>query len=838
MEDETTTTTAPPAAPPRLAPSLGARMADLMAKEAEAQELLDQTGDPTALDAVQAKIAHLLSQPCGEEAFECVHSSMKRSVKRSHDDVEARARAAGAAAVHLTRSGGISGGTARALEKRACREQRLIDEDEGLSDVEDLEAWDGEDESTIVLASTATSLGDTMTLEAHQREGVDFLLERAKKNKGALLAFVMGLGKTRTALAAAHELGIHRIVVLAPSSVVNGWVAEYKEVAAYVGYSCYTPLFSAADVPLRVTPWLKNGGLLVVSYDLLISVSRSRKYRTLASSIQTAAEVLILDELHTVKNLKTKRATVVDSFSTRLRWGLTGTPLSNKPVDFFNIVGLVDRDALGDLTHATFKRDFATPIERGQYFDATPEEKTRARERTAVLRTIFQPTTLHKSDLILKAILPPKTEYMLVYTYDDASRALISGQANDGCYLNMQSIVDRVLRPRKVEIACTILNGMNEGDGTLVFSEHPATLHAIAALYQGCAHVLEGSTPAAQRQAIIESFRLGEVDMLLLSLGAAAVGINCQRANRVLLLDPSENPTRDAQAVCRAWRMGQTQPVTVYRMAAQDTVDVRVLRRGAVKSSVAHSLVHTERINTQFTRADAKTDAGSDAVPLSPAAACPDPHVQALAGVLHGWTSFDAFFADAENDVTDVAVAQNNRNKTINARPRTFVHTDGLTYTANPRQLLLRPGPLAKHTAASAAAATATQTADGEDAHAPSTTTSTTVSVDDIVLAPPPLPIVDCRTDKTVIELVPELRATLSHPPPTLEVSFAPLGADGNAPTDDAAWSMPDEVTKRKVVRKKGTAANETMLVCRSRVVLTGRTGPWSGVSAPFGVRD
>lgn len=761
---------------------LRARVLQLLQQEREAQDEFDATGCAARLDAVQGELGRVLSVHAAD-ALEFIRTNMTGSIERM--DNAARERALGYAAVHIPKSGGVS----RRVERRASRILHGREEDDDCSDVEDLEAWDP------VRLDPKAHGPAPLQLEAHQHEGIEFLLNRVSVQKGGILAFVMGLGKTRTALVAAEKARMRKIVVVAPSSVVSGWSAEYVQLAAHLSFRCHPPLAAAADSALVVGAWNASGGLLVVSYDLLSSMSDSRRHRGAVQTLHASADVVILDELHIVKNLKTKRAKVIARFDTPHRWGLTGTPLSNHPVDFFNIVSIVDASVAENLESATFSEDFELPIERGQYYDATPAEKTMARERTAVLRHIFQPVTLHKSDLILRKLLPPKTEYVIVYAYDDdcASRLASEVNAHAG-YLNAQFTVDSILRPRKVEIARTMIRAMDAGDAILVFSEHPYTLRALASHLEGRASIIDGSTATTARQGIIDSFQAGAIDILLLSLGAAAVGINCQRANRVVLLDPSENPMRDAQAVCRAWRMGQTRPVSVYRLAARDTVDVRVMRRGALKAGLAHSIVQRQRINTPITRADATSDAASGAFVLEGVGACSDTLVQSLQTLAHGWTSFDAFFADAEDDSTDHASAANNRNKSLNQRDRTFVHDDGAAYTVGSSLLWV-----------------------ASDAG--------------IILAPPPLPILEYFSDGVDIELC----APSVHYPAhaAFEVAYAYVDASGRP----RGWSQPERTSMRRVRRIPSECADQVhrYVVCKSRVVVDEQCGPWSKPSAMFG---
>ena len=78
----------------------------------------------------------------------------------------------------------------------------------------------------------------------------------------------------------------------------------------------------------------------------------------------------------------------------------------------------------------------------------------------------------------------------------------------------------------------------------------------------------------SEREAIIDEFNASaDIPVLFLTTGVGGVGITLTGADRVILFDPSWNPATDAQAVDRAYRVGQTRPVIVYRLVTCGTVE-------------------------------------------------------------------------------------------------------------------------------------------------------------------------------------------------------------------------------------------------------------------------
>src|SRR5690606_14243108 len=102
---------------------------------------------------------------------------------------------------------------------------------------------------------------------------------------------------------------------------------------------------------------------------------------------------------------------------------------------------------------------------------------------------------------------------------------------------------------------------------------------------------LDGSTPTAQRKSAVESFQAGEGEVFLISLRAGGLGLNLTGADYVIHLDPWWNPAVEAQATDRAHRIGQTRPVTVYRLITQHTIEERIIELHRSKRELADSLL-------------------------------------------------------------------------------------------------------------------------------------------------------------------------------------------------------------------------------------------------------
>lgn len=73
------------------------------------------------------------------------------------------------------------------------------------------------------------------------------------------------------------------------------------------------------------------------------------------------------------------------------------------------------------------------------------------------------------------------------------------------------------------------------------------------------------------------------------------MGITLTGADRVIIIDPSWNPCTDAQAIDRAYRIGQSKPVTVYRLITSGTIEEKIYRRQIFKGGLMRAA--TSKVN-------------------------------------------------------------------------------------------------------------------------------------------------------------------------------------------------------------------------------------------------
>nr|CCD27753.1 predicted SNF2/helicase domain-containing protein [Stigmatella aurantiaca Sg a15] len=429
------------------------------------------------------------------------------------------------------------------------------------------------------------SLGTT--LRDYQVEGHAWLSRVAAWGAGACLADDMGLGKTVQALAVLLDRSrLGPALVLAPTSVALNWVQEIHRFAP----SLRPILYAEEAERMACLAKLKKNDVLIVSYGLLV--------RDAASLGAVQFTTLVADEAQALKNPNTRRARAARQLNAGFRIALSGTPLENHLGELWSLFAVVFPGLLGSWEQ--FRERFAAPIERGKEPEAN-----------AALSRVLRPFLLRRTKQEVARELPSRTEIQVPVAlseeewtlYEDARLAAVAEVSAQGKGLRDEQHRFQVLaaltrlrllasHPRlydaqsgvsssKMRRLLELLEELrSEGHKALVFSQFTSHLELVREEVERAGFTyqyLDGSTALGARAKRIQAFQDGEGDVFLISLKAGGTGINLTAADYVIHLDPWWNPAVEDQATDRAHRIGQTRPVTVYRLIARGTIEEKIL---------------------------------------------------------------------------------------------------------------------------------------------------------------------------------------------------------------------------------------------------------------------
>lgn len=449
------------------------------------------------------------------------------------------------------------------------------------------------------------------TLRPYQIDGFHFLAYLTVNSIGGILADDMGLGKTLQAIAwilwlraratsdptSTSQVAAPSLVVC-PKSVLDVWAAELAKCSPHLRVQV---LHDKDQLDLN----LLHHGLDV----LVLNYAQLRGTIDQLHTIQWLA--IILDEGQQIKNPDSKAAKAARQIRAANRLVLTGTPLENRLLDLWSLMTFATPGALGD--RAYFHR----------HFDRRKDE--RATER---LSARLRPFMIRRTKGQVAKDLPARTEESMLCEMtgvqeqlyrDELARAqhmVLSTSGFDGLNRQRFAILQALTRLRqicchpslvqkdattedsaKLTATLELIEELHaEGHKVLLFSQFVSMLKIIREKLEEMKlpyHWLTGAS--TNRAEIVRAFQEDDkASVFLLSLKAGGSGLNLTAASYVILYDPWWNPAVEAQAIDRAHRIGQTQPVMAYRMLTKGTIEEKIMLLQQKKNLMAANVLGGE----------------------------------------------------------------------------------------------------------------------------------------------------------------------------------------------------------------------------------------------------
>ena len=430
-------------------------------------------------------------------------------------------------------------------------------------------------------------------LRDYQHSSVEWAVHLAHNGFGACLADDMGLGKTVQALKVIeHFKSQGPSLVVCPKSVLLNWQQEAERFASGLTIidleACQNRSESIKEA--------KAGDVVLMSYGLVTRLTQSLQ----EAEWQTVA----LDEAQQIKNPTAQRTKVLTALQAERRLTLSGTPVENHLVELWSQFSFLNPGLLGSLTQ--FKE---------KYGQAGKNEEDMLR-----LRALVSPFVMRRTKKEVLTELPEKTElihHVSLSTKErsayeavrkDSLKAVDDSEGNPAMklfaaltrlrqvccdpYLVFDSMPDASSKQK--EALHLIQEALEGGHKVLVFSQFVQLLRRFAErlseLKIGYSY-LDGQSTSRKRAQAIERFKNGEHDLFLISLKAGGTGLNLTEADTVIHLDPWWNPAVEDQASDRAYRMGQTNPVTVYRLVATNTIEEKIIKLHEEKRELADKIL-------------------------------------------------------------------------------------------------------------------------------------------------------------------------------------------------------------------------------------------------------
>jgi hypothetical protein len=440
-------------------------------------------------------------------------------------------------------------------------------------------------------------------LELMQHQG-QLVAAVAAGHRTFLLADEPGLGKTAQALLAAEAANAYPLLVVVPNVVKTNWARE-----------------AARWTPHRRTTVIQGDGETIDGFADIVVVNYEVLDRHVGWIGSFGFGGMVVDEAHFIKNKSSQRSQHVLELSERIRartanpllMALTGTPLINDIEDFraiWQFLGWIDDSKpLGRLTDCLEdvgltpadpgfypaarrcvidqgivrrrKVDVAADIPARRIADLPVElegaagRSIRAAERSLARRLVSRyesALAARASATVVEGIDADLVRQVARWELKDAT----STKAGENVFSMMRRIGEA-----KASLAADYAAQLARSAGKVVFfAKHIDVMDTAEEVFakQGVkfASIRGDQTPGA-RQRNIDSFTNDpDVAVAVCSLTSAGVGLNLQVASNLVLAELSWTDAEQTQAIDRAHRIGQTEPVTAWRVIAAQTIDARV----------------------------------------------------------------------------------------------------------------------------------------------------------------------------------------------------------------------------------------------------------------------
>ena len=440
-------------------------------------------------------------------------------------------------------------------------------------------------------------------LRHYQQEGLDWLAFLHAHGLGGVLADDMGLGKTVQTLALfLHVLESEpdaRFLVVAPTSVVENWHREAERFAPGVEVRTIRGTQKRRGAPLADT--VGDARIVVTSYALF------RLEFEAYSSLDW--DVLVLDEAQFVKNHQSKAYQCARRLDAPMKLAITGTPIENSLMDLWSLLSITAPGLYPDPRR--FAEVYRKPIESGK-----------APRMLATLRRRVAPLMRRRTKDEVLTELPPKTEQTVDIELSPRHQRIyqaqlqrqrqkvlgLVGDVQQHRFEILKSLTilrqlaldpglvdpdDRDVGSAKLDqLLVDLTQVVAEGHKALVFSQFTRYLSLVRERLDeaGIAYAyLDGRT--RRRDEAIASFKDGDAPVFVISLKAGGFGLNLTEADYCFILDPWWNPATETQAVDRTHRIGQENPVMVYRYVSVGTIEEKVMELKARKASIFSSVM-------------------------------------------------------------------------------------------------------------------------------------------------------------------------------------------------------------------------------------------------------
>jgi SWI/SNF-related matrix-associated actin-dependent regulator 1 of chromatin subfamily A len=405
---------------------------------------------------------------------------------------------------------------------------------------------------------------------SHQKEAIQKLVE----NKKFILADDMGLGKTTSTIIAAIEANSKKILIICPATLKINWKREIENYSDKSVYIAEGKNFSS------------DADYVIINYDIIKNFHDPKK-KTDSQIINSNFDLVIVDEAHYIKNGSAQRTKLINDIvkSVERLWLLSGTPMTSRPMDYFNLLSLVDSPAAKNWMAYAIRYCSGYQFNAGgrKIWNVTGSsnlEELRDRTSGTILRRLKEDVLDLPDKIITPVYLRLKSknyEEVMGEYYDWYDK-----NPDDSKSLTVQftklTKIRQIIADEKISQTIELAeNIIEQGKKVIIFCNFTDSLNKICEHFGKSAVKVDGSMSKPSRQHSVDEFQDNEkIKVFVGNIKAAGVGITLTAAEAVIMNDLSFVPSDHAQAEDRAYRYGQKNNVLVYYPIFENTIEAAI----------------------------------------------------------------------------------------------------------------------------------------------------------------------------------------------------------------------------------------------------------------------
>lgn len=440
----------------------------------------------------------------------------------------------------------------------------------------------------------------------YQKEGVRFATFR----EGAIIADEMGLGKTLQAIGAAVMkkalFGFKRCLIICPASLKDQWKREIEKF-------CNEQVVVIEGLPEQRKEIYENNDayFLVANYETVL--------RDVGEMNKMDTDFIILDEAQRIKNFSSVTAQNIKRLKRKHSLVITGTPLENRLIDLYSIVGFADPDFLAPLWEFSYQHC---------YFDRTKKDKIVGYYDLQKLNKRLQPILLRREKREVIKDLPKVTEITVpvgmhpaqadyhgsfakgvssilskkfISPYDWERLILLLNRMRMTCDSTYLIDKETYHSPKLIELKHILLEKLdlkNNKRKIIIFSEWVTMLNLIGSMLRenGIGYVqLTGKVKVGNRKKLIKKFETEPSCQVFLSSEAGGSGLNLQVADTVINFELPWNPAKKNQRIGRIDRLGQrSNQLTVLNFVTLQSIELKIASGLSLKQNLFDGVLNKD----------------------------------------------------------------------------------------------------------------------------------------------------------------------------------------------------------------------------------------------------